>query len=69
MNLQTQITDTARRIRIALGARGEMTPEELELTVNASRRMLDSALGWLACEGTVELFREDNFTKVRLKFI
>jgi hypothetical protein len=69
MNLQTQLAETARRIRIALGARGEMTPEELELTVNASRQILDSALGWLACEGIVEMHREDNFTRVRWKFV
>ncbi|HEY2646137.1 MAG TPA: hypothetical protein VGI34_04165 [Candidatus Acidoferrales bacterium] len=68
MNLQTQVAETARRIRIALGRRGIMTPEELELTVDASPQILDSALGWLACEGLVELLSEDNRTKVRLKF-
>jgi len=68
MIAQTQVDETARRIRIALGRRGEMTPEELEMTVDATPQLLDSALGWLACEGRVELLSGENCMKVRLKF-
>jgi hypothetical protein len=57
----------ARRIRFALGSRGEMTPRELEMTVDASPQLLDFALGWLAHEDGVEIVSEDAGTRVRLK--
>ena len=68
MNVQTQIGEMARRIRAALGSRGEMTPAELEMTVDTSPQLLDFALGWLAREDRVEILNEDTGTKVRLKF-
>ena len=68
MNMETQIGEMARRIRTALGSRGEMTPADLEMTVDTSPQLLDFALGWLAREDKVEILSEDTGTKVRLKF-
>jgi hypothetical protein len=68
MNMETQIGEMARRIRTALGSRGEMTPADLEMTVDASPQLLDFALGWLAREDQVEILSEDTGTKIRLKF-
>jgi hypothetical protein len=67
-NVESQIAEMARRVWIALGSRGEMTPAELEMTVDASPQLLDFALGWLAREDKVEILSEDTGTKLRLKF-
>jgi len=36
MNVEAQTGEMARRVRTALGNRGEMTPADLEVTVDAS---------------------------------
>ena len=67
MNEETRIGKMARRIWFALANRGEMTPGELEMTVDTSPQILDLALGWLAREGRVEILAENAGTKGRLQ--
>lgn len=63
----SEIGEIAKRVQTTLGCRGEMTPLDIEITVDVSTQLLDCALGWLACEDKVEFLNGDAETRVRLK--
>ena len=66
-SMDVEIGEIARRVRTTLGCRGEMTPSDIEITVDAPPRSVDFALGWLACEDKVEILDGEGGIKVRLK--
>jgi winged helix-turn-helix protein DUF2582 len=67
MSMDAEIGEIARRVQTTLGCRGEMTPSDIQITVDVPPRLLGFALGWLACEDKVEIVDGEDGTKVRLK--
>jgi hypothetical protein len=58
MNAESQTGEMARKIWNALGSRGETTPTDPEMTVDASPPLLDFTHGWRVRENKVEILSD-----------
>jgi len=64
MTLNNLIGKTAEQIRAFLNGTGDVTVVSLQRKFGISECLFNQAIGWLVCQGVIEIRKQGRFTKI-----